>query len=123
MATDKEIGERLRQARKAAGFASATAAALALGMKYPTYAGHENGNRGLRANLEQYSRRFQVSMAWLLTGRGDGPGRNLSADQQEAIEGHRDAEAVMRGRMVNSPHLDRNFSDTHSLTGHTHLSY
>lgn len=86
MATDKEIGERLRQARKAAGFASATAAALALGMKYPTYAGHENGNRGLRANLEQYSRRFQVSMAWLLTGRGDGPGRNLSADQQEAIE-------------------------------------
>lgn len=73
MATDKEIGERLKTARIAAGFASATDAANALGMKYPTYAGHENGNRGLRANLEHYSRRYRVTMDWLLTGRGHGP--------------------------------------------------
>ena len=73
MATDKEIGERLARARKAAGFPTAAAAAAALSMKYPTYAGHENGSRGMRANLEAYSRRYRVSLDWLLTGRGTGP--------------------------------------------------
>lgn len=73
MATDKEIGERLAQARKGATFSTATEAAAALGMKYPTYAGHENGSRGLRANLERYAKRFGVSVDWLLTGKGSGP--------------------------------------------------
>jgi phage repressor protein C with HTH and peptisase S24 domain len=68
MADDKEIGARLAEARKAAGFSSAAAAAESLGMKYPTYAGHENGSRGLRANLERYARRFGVTVDWLLTG-------------------------------------------------------
>lgn len=73
MATDKEIGERLKAARIAAGFTTAADAATALGIKYPTYAGHENGSRGLRSSLEQYGRRYRVTMDWLLTGRGPGP--------------------------------------------------
>lgn len=73
MATDKEIGERLKTARIAAGFTTAADAATALGIKYPTYAGHENGSRGLRSSLEQYGRRYRVTMDWLLTGRGPGP--------------------------------------------------
>lgn len=73
MPTDKEIGERLRQAREAAGYASAAAAARALGVPYPTYAGHENGSRGLRGNLETYARRFGVSTDWLLTERNGSP--------------------------------------------------
>ena len=73
MSTDQEIGGRLKVARKAAGFDGAADAARALDMKYPTYAGHENGSRGLKKNLERYARFFRVSMEWLLTGRGDGP--------------------------------------------------
>lgn len=73
MATDQEIGRRLAQAREAAGYRTATAGAEALGMVYSTYAGHENGNRGLRGNLERYARRYGVSVDWLLTGRGNAP--------------------------------------------------
>jgi phage repressor protein C with HTH and peptisase S24 domain len=62
---------RLAQARKEAGFASGSAAAKALGVREPTYLGHENGSRGFkRASAELYARRFDVSLEWLLTGRG-----------------------------------------------------
>lgn len=73
MSGDKEIGERLAVARRAAGYESAAAAARALGVAYPTYAGHENGSRGVRANLEKYARKYGVSIDWLLTQRGPGP--------------------------------------------------
>ena len=66
---DKDIGARLREARKKAGFATATEAARALGVSYPTYASHENGSRGLRDKLETYGRRFGVTADYLLTGR------------------------------------------------------
>ena len=72
---NKEIGNRLKAARKAAGFLSATEAATALGMNYRTYAGHENGNRGISRNtLELYAKRFGVTTDWLLSGRKDAAG-------------------------------------------------
>lgn len=71
---DTAIGQRLQIARAKAGFATATEAAKALGMKYPTYAGHENGSRGVVRGALTYSRRFRVSLDWLLAGRGLGPG-------------------------------------------------
>lgn len=62
--------DRLLLARRKAGFASASDAAKALGVKEPTYMGHENGSRGFKkASAEQYARRFGVSLEWLLTGR------------------------------------------------------
>lgn len=73
MSTDEEIGKRLTEARKAAGFANASEAAKSLGMKYPTYAGHENGTRGIGRAAEKYARRYGVSLDWLLRGIGDGP--------------------------------------------------
>ena len=73
MTADSEIGERLARARRAAGYPSAAAAARALSVPYPTYAGHENGARGLRGKLEDYARRFGVTTDWLLTGKGSGP--------------------------------------------------
>lgn len=86
MATDKEIGARLALARKGARLNSATDAAEALGMKYPTYAGHENGNRGLRKNLEKYAKRFNVTVDWLLTGKGEGPPETgVSVDEVTSI--------------------------------------
>lgn len=62
--------DRLIKARKHANFETAAAAAEALGVKEPTYMGHENGSRGFKGKAEQYARRFGVSLEWLLTGRG-----------------------------------------------------
>lgn len=69
---NKEIGNRLKAARKAAGFSSAKNATIALGISYPTYVAHENGNRGIgREMLELYASRFNVTIDWLLSGRKD----------------------------------------------------
>ena len=65
------LADRLTIARKHAGFASAAEAATALGVPYPTYAGHENGSSGFRAKSgELYARRFRVSFDWLMNGKG-----------------------------------------------------
>lgn len=66
-----EQHERLRTARKQAGFATATAAAEALGTKATTYLAHENGEKGLSRAGERYARFFRVSLEWLLTGKGE----------------------------------------------------
>jgi transcriptional regulator with XRE-family HTH domain len=66
----ESAGERLKQARIKAGFASAAAAAEAMGVKEATYAQHENGLRGYPAmRAERYARRFKVEACWLLYGR------------------------------------------------------
>jgi hypothetical protein len=60
--------ERLRHARKAAGFKSASAAARANGWNEAAYRHHENGTRGY--GIEQaiaYGEAYSVSPSWLLT--------------------------------------------------------
>jgi phage repressor protein C with HTH and peptisase S24 domain len=65
-----EMHERLIWARKEAGYETAREAAVALGVREPTYMGHENGFRGFKSNAELYARKFKVNLEWLLTGRG-----------------------------------------------------
>lgn len=66
-----DLHERLVAARKHAGFDSAAEAAAAVGVPYPTYAGHENGSSGFRADKgELYARRFKVRFEWLMRGTG-----------------------------------------------------
>lgn len=63
--------ERLRQARLATkGYADAAAAARAMGVKVPTYLGHENGSRGFASQASRYADFYRVNLDWLLTGRG-----------------------------------------------------
>lgn len=65
-----ELNDRLRTARVQAGFRTASEATEKHGWKYPTYAGHENGLRGVkRPDLLKYAAAFGVSPEWLLTGR------------------------------------------------------
>jgi len=65
-----ELHDRLRKARER-HFENATDAARALGVKYPTYAGHENGSSGFRAPTGAlYARRFKVRFEWLMNGIG-----------------------------------------------------
>lgn len=71
----KTRGERLRHARKRAGFKSALQAAKALNMKAPTYNAHERaeqpGGRDFGPDeAARYGRRFKCSDIWLLTGAG-----------------------------------------------------
>lgn len=61
---------RLRQAREAAGFSSASEAAARFEWKGPTYLGHENGSRGYDDEMALiYARAFKVTPEWLLFGR------------------------------------------------------
>lgn len=70
----KKMHERLEEARIKAGYNTVTEAAEALSVKYPTYAGHENGTTGLRLEPAiKYARKFKVSLDWLVTGKGRGP--------------------------------------------------
>lgn len=65
-----EPADRLREARIAAGYSSATEAAKAFGWTVSTYLGHENGSRGLNVDAAQrYGRGFRVPWSFLLTGQ------------------------------------------------------
>lgn len=66
--------KRLALARKAAGFDTAADGARHVGVKYPTYVGHENptARTSFRDDKAQlYARKFGVRLEWLLTGRGE----------------------------------------------------
>jgi phage repressor protein C with HTH and peptisase S24 domain len=68
----KTMGERLRAAREAANFSSASKAAEALGVSASSYRAHENGQNEFGPDIaEKYARKFGTSAAYLLTG--DGP--------------------------------------------------
>lgn len=73
--------ERLRAARKKAGFDSAEAAAEAFGWKAAGYRHHENETRGFGSDAAmKYGRAFKVKPAWLL-GMESGP--DVPADIRE----------------------------------------
>jgi phage repressor protein C with HTH and peptisase S24 domain len=65
-------GNRLQQAREAAGFKSARQAALRYGWKPSTYRSHENGQipEVPATWAKEYAKKFGVSVGWILTGEG-----------------------------------------------------
>lgn len=66
-----DIHERLVAARTQAGFETAAEAAKTVNVPYPTYAGHENGSSGFRADKgEIYAKKFKVRFEWLMRGTG-----------------------------------------------------
>ncbi|MBN8951430.1 MULTISPECIES: LexA family transcriptional regulator [unclassified Rhizobium] len=67
----KSMGERLRAAREAANYPSATKAAEALGVSLSTYRAHENGQNEFSADVaNRYAKKFGTTAAYLLTGEG-----------------------------------------------------
>lgn len=65
------LSERLVIAREGAGYSTAREGAERAGAIYDTYAQHENGIRGFRADTAaKYARAFGVDPAWLLYGKG-----------------------------------------------------
>jgi phage repressor protein C with HTH and peptisase S24 domain len=66
-----DSNRRLREARAAAGFKSARAAALRFGWTVSTYASHENGQTGVPPKAaKRYAKAFKTSAGWILTGEG-----------------------------------------------------
>lgn len=60
---------RLMRARRHSGYETAREAADAYGWNKNTYKSHENGKRGIRAEVaRRYAAAFGVSAAWILTG-------------------------------------------------------
>jgi DNA-binding XRE family transcriptional regulator len=69
--------DRLKRARIEAGF-SRTEAAKRLGLRYSTYAAHENGSRGFnKGSARHYAAAFKVNAQWLLYGLGEPKGRSI----------------------------------------------
>lgn len=67
--SEETPADRLRAARKKAGFKTATAAAQAIGSHPATYSAHENGNREFnRQDAVHYGNKFRVQPAWLMFG-------------------------------------------------------
>jgi len=65
------VPARLKKARQAAGFRTATAAAARFVWNRHTYTSNENGHRPLsRDAAVAYARAFKVNLEWLLTGKG-----------------------------------------------------
>lgn len=60
---------RLREARKAQGYATASAGAFAVGVSTPTYIHHENGTRDYDADAAVlYAKYFNTTPGWLMFG-------------------------------------------------------
>lgn len=86
MAVDIGIARRLREARLASGYESAAEAADAMDLTYGTYAGHENGGRGVPLrSLSRYAAFFRVNLAWLAEGRGQMRGKGI--DNPDILDG------------------------------------
>lgn len=65
--------DRLRNARRDAGFRTATAFAEAVGQNVTTYTQHENGNRAFDADdAARYAKRLKTTPEHLLYGRATG---------------------------------------------------
>lgn len=88
---------RLEYARTLAGYSSPRAAAKAFGWNENTYKSHENGIRqaaGLKEeHARKYARAFNVSLAWLMTGRGEPKGKDAQADHLVRVIGRVGADA------------------------------
>lgn len=70
------VGERLRKARVAAGYSSASAAAEAFGWHPQNVRDHEAERRGVSPDqAERYARAYRSTAEWLLFGRGDQTGK------------------------------------------------
>jgi transcriptional regulator with XRE-family HTH domain len=62
--------ERLKQARKAAGYDTAVAAAAALGLPEQTYLPYESGRTGFSRRAARLAHFFGVNLTWLIEGSG-----------------------------------------------------
>ena len=94
---------RLRRAREAAGFKSASDAVQRFRWRVSTYMAHENGQNGIRTEPALvYAKAYGVEPGWILTGLGLGPGAPKSQQSASAQQGARETQTAP-GASVYSP--------------------
>lgn len=105
----EEPHERLKWARKHAGFPTAKAAAESLGMQENTYSAYEREpGKSKNTPLDhqraiQFARKFKVSWTWLLVREGTPFSQPFTSAQQRALEamaGADDAEQMRAAEVV-----------------------
>ena len=74
--------ERLREARRAAGFETADAFAKALGMGAVTYRAYETGQNGYAKHAPRFAAKLGTTAEWLLEGRGPEPSLRVAFDPE-----------------------------------------
>lgn len=80
---DQQIGKRLQQARKAAGFRSARAFARHHNIAESTYSQHETGKRSLSPRMVlHYCDCFKINPGWLVSGQGSGAATGNNDNEQ-----------------------------------------
>lgn len=78
--------DRLKLARERAGFETAADAARRFGWRTSTYAGHENGSRGIKPGVgEDYARAFRVPVGWLMYGTGSPDGDETESNVEAVV--------------------------------------
>ncbi len=94
-----DSNDRLKEARKAAKFRSAAAAARKHGWVYTTYSSHENGQTPVPIEAAfEYGKAFKASAIWILHGVGPRKGGidAMLHGQPDAVWDHaRDAVATI----------------------------
>lgn len=69
--TESRIGDRLKAARKAAGYKTAMAFCQKFDIPKSTYSQHESNERNIKeALLEKYAESLSLNIEWLRTGEG-----------------------------------------------------
>lgn len=67
----RQVGERLRAARKAAGFKTAKSFSLKHGIPPVTYSQYETGKRNINIDtLNRYCKLLDINCNWLVMGKG-----------------------------------------------------
>lgn len=100
------MANRLKQARAAAGFKTASEAARAIGVKGPAYCHHENGTRAFYDTAALYARKYGCTLDWLIANRGTMKGAPFvpvrgQVGAGELVEPEHSAEEIKRG-----PHFE-----------------
>ncbi len=95
-----EPKDRLKQAREAAGYKTASEAARAnREINNYTILGNENGNRAIsRKMAEIYAKAFNVSAGWLLYGEGDAEPATVIGFREYALP--RTVRLTLKGRIA-----------------------
>lgn len=66
----KERANRLKQARREAGYSSARKAAQKMQVCITTYEAHEHGRIGFANTADKYATSYNVTLDWLWSGKG-----------------------------------------------------
>lgn len=87
MAGDLGVADRLRTARRLAGYETAQDAVDEFELEYGTYIHHENGTRSVSLETAaRYAEMFDVNLTWLATGRGPQTGSRVPSPTLPSID-------------------------------------